>query len=485
MNAKTVFHVIAWLLGVMALLMGACGLVSYVSGEPARVCLALGHSAGGTLAAAAAMGFLTRNHPELSRRDGLGVVAFGWLFAGIAGAFPFVLAGTIASPVAALFETVSGMTTTGASVLPILEGVPKGILLWRALTQLIGGMGVLILVVAILPFAGAGGMQLYRAEMPGPTKDRIEPRMASTAKMLWGVYVLLVVLLVALLRLGGMGWFDSVCHSFATMATGGFSTRTASVAAFDSAYVETVLTVFMLLAGINFSLHSRLLRGEGAAWWKDGEWRFFLGTFALFAAVGTLVLHGARSGSGLGWGAAFREVAFTGASLMTTTGFATGDYDQWPAVLKPLLVLLMLLGGCAGSTAGGIKVGRIQVLLKAIVREIRLFMQPQAAIPIKLGKKSLDDDVLRSILAFVALYLLVGLLGALAMLPFTPDGRTAFSAVVACLSNVGPGFAGVGPTQNYAFIPAGGQAILTALMLVGRLELYTVLALFMPAFWRK
>ena len=485
MNFKPVFHVIAWLLGVMALLMGSCGLVSYLHAEPAAAWTALAYSAAGTLATAAVLWALTRNDQELSRRDGLGVVTFGWLFAGLAGAAPFVLSGVIPSPVAATFETVSGLTTTGASVIPVLEGVPKGILLWRALTQFIGGMGVLILVVAILPFAGAGGMQLFRAEMPGPTKDRIEPRVASTAKMLWGVYVLLVVVLIGLLRLGGMDWFDAVCHSFATVATGGFSNRTTSIAAYDSAYVETVLTVFMLLAGINFSLHYRLLRGEGAAWWKDGELRFFLGVFALFAAVGTWVLHGARADAGLGWGGAFREVAFTGASLMTTTGFTTGDYDRWPLLLKPLLVLLMLLGGCAGSTAGGIKVGRIQVMLKAVVREIRLFMQPQAVIPVKAGRKPLEDELLLSILGFVLLYLFVLLLGVLALVPFVPDFRTAFSAVVACLGNVGPGFAGVGPTQNYAAIPAGGQAILTALMLVGRLELYTVLAVFMPAFWRK
>ena len=485
MNFKPVFHVIAWLLGVVALLMGGCGLASWLHGEPAAAWTALAYSAAGTLAAAAVLWVLTRSDQELSRRDGLGVVTFGWLLAGIAGAVPFVLSGTIASPIAALFETVSGMTTTGASVIPVLEGVPKGILLWRALTQLIGGMGVLILVVAILPFAGAGGMQLYRAEMPGPSKDRIEPRMASTAKLLWGVYVLLVGVLVVLLRLGGLGWFDAVCHSFTTMATGGFSTRTASIAAFDSVYVETVLTVFMLLAGINFSLHYRLLRGESAAWWKDGELRFFLGAFALFAAAGTLVLHGARSAAGLGWGGAFREVAFTGASLMTTTGFATGDYNRWPAALKPLLVLLMLLGGCAGSTAGGIKAGRVQVMLRAVGREIRLFMQPQAVIPIKAGRKPLEDDVLLSILGFVLLYLFVLLLGTLALVPFVPNGLTAFSAALACLSNVGPGFAGVGPTQNYAAIPDAGNAILTALMLVGRLELYTVLAIFMPAFWRK
>ncbi|MGD9782758.1 MAG: TrkH family potassium uptake protein [Kiritimatiellia bacterium] len=485
MNFKPVFHVIAWLLGVMALLMGFCGLVSYLHGEPTRAWTALGDSAGGTLAVAVLLWLLTRTQKELSRRDGLGVVAFGWLFAGIAGAFPFLLSGTIASPVAAVFETVSGMTTTGATVIPILEDVPKGILLWRALTQFIGGMGVLILVVAILPFAGAGGMQLYRAEMPGPTKDRIEPRMASTAKMLWGVYILLVVALIVLLRVGGMDWFDSVCHAFTTLATGGFSTRTASLAAFDSVYIETVVTGFMLLAGINFTLHYRALRGELFHWWKDGEVRFFLGVFFLCVAFGTWMLHGARAASGIGWDAAFREVAFTCASLMTTTGFVTGDYGRWPIVLKPMLVFLMLLGGCAGSTAGGIKAGRIQVMLRAIARDVRLCMQPQAVIPVKLGRKSLDDGVLRSILSFVALYLLVALLGVLAMIPFSADVQTAGSAAIACIGNVGPGFSAVGPTTSFAGIPDAGKAILTALMLVGRLELYTVLAIFLPTFWRK
>lgn len=485
MNAKPVFHVIAWLLGVMALLMGFCGVVSYLHGEPARAWTALGYSAAGTLAVAVPLWGMTRSRKELSRRDGLGVVAFGWLFAGIAGAFPYVLSGVIVSPVAALFETVSGMTTTGASVIMVLETVPEGILLWRAITQLIGGMGVLILVMAVLPVVGAGGGQLFRAEMPGPTKDRIEPRMASTAKMLWGVYLILVVTLIFLLRLGGMDWFDSVCHSFTTLATGGFSTRTASIAAFDSVYIESVVMVFMLLAGINFALHYRVLRGEFSAWWKDREVRFFMGAFLLSSGAGTLVLHSARAASGVGWGASFREVVFTCASLMTTTGFVTGDYERWPIVLKPMLVLLMLLGGCAGSTAGGIKVGRISVMIKAITREAKLFMQPQAVIPVKLGRKPLGDSVLLSILSFVALYLLVTLLGVLVLIPFTPDIQTAGAAVVACISNVGPGFAAVGPTLNFADIPELGKGILTLLMLVGRLELYTVLAIFMPAFWRK
>ena len=483
MNFKPVFHVIAWLLGVIGLLMGLCGLVSFLHGEPST--RALGQSSAGTIAAAAALWTLTRNNQELSRRDGLGVVAFGWLLAGIAGAAPYVLSGVIASPVAAFFETVSGMTTTGATVIPILEGVPKGLLLWRAITQFIGGMGVLILVVAILPFAGAGGMQLFRAEMPGPTKDRIEPRVASTAKMLWGVYVLLTVLLIFLLRLGGVDWFDAVCHAFTTMSSGGFSTHTASVSAFRSAYVEGLLAVFMLLAGMSFALHYRVLRGEWSSWWRDGEVRFFLGVFLLCSLAGSVVLQQARAASGLGWGGAFREVAFTCSSLMSTTGFTTGDYERWPVLLKAMLASLMLLGGCAGSTAGAIKAGRVQVMLKTVVREVRLFMQPSAVIPVRLGRKSLPDDILLSILSFVALYLLVALVGVLAMLPFTPDIQTAGSAVIACMGNIGPGFSAVGPSLNYSAIPEAGQVLLTLLMLIGRLELYTVLVIFLPAFWRK
>ena len=458
-------------------------MVSLVHGEPALAWQALIYSAAGTLVAAAVLWALTRNQRELSRRDGLGVVAFGWLLAGIAGAAPFYLSGMVATPAAALFEAVSGMTTTGASVLGHLESLPKGLLLWRALTQFIGGMGVLILVVAILPLVGAGGMQLYRAEMPGPTKDRIEPRMASTAKMLWGVYMLLTGVLLLLLHALGVSWFDALCHAMTTMSTGGFSTHTASVAAFDSAAVEGVLIVFMLLGGINFSLHYRALRGELAPWWRDSEIRFFLGVFAGATLLGTLLLHQARAAAG--WGPALREVAFTCSSIMTTTGFVTGDYDQWPVAAKAILVLLMFMGGCAGSTAGAIKAGRIQVMLKTVTREVRLFMQPQAVIPVRMGRKLLDDDILLSILSFVALYLFVMLVGVLAMIPLTPNIQTAVASVITCMGNVGPGFAAVGPTLNFAGIPDLGKAILTLLMLVGRLELYTVLAIFMPAFWRK
>ena len=483
MNFKPVFHVVAWLLGVVGILMGFCGLFSFLHGEPAQAWRALAQSSAGTLAAAAALWALTRNDEELTRRDGLGVVTFGWLVASLAGAVPYVLSGVIVSPVAALFETVSGLTTTGASVIPVLEGVPKGILLWRATTNLIGGMGILVLVVAILPFAGAGGLQLFRAESAGPTKDRIAPRMASAAKMLWGVYVLMVVALVVLLRLGGMGWFDAVCHSFAALATGGFSTRTASVAAYDSVYIESVLMAFMALGALNFSLHYRALRGEFSPWWRDSGTRFYLAVLVVSTLVCAGGLHG--SATGPGWREAFRQASFTCVSIATTTGFSTADFDGWPAALKALLLLLMLMGGCVGSTAGGIKVARVQMMLKTVSREIRLFMQPQAAIPVKLDRKLLDDDVLLPVLSFVALYLLAAAAGSVAMLWFAPDLATAVSSVLACMGGVGPGMSAVGPAMNYSTIPAGGLAVLIAAMLAGRLEFFALLVVFMPAFWRK
>ena len=368
-------------------------------------------------------------------------------------------------------------------MIPVLEGVPKGILLWRAMTHLLGGMGILVLVVAILPFVGVGGMQLFRAEMAGPTKDRIEPRMAATAKTLWGVYMLLILVLILLLRLGGMGWFDGVCHSFAALATGGFSTRTASIAAYDSVYIETVLVVFMLLGGLNFALHYRALRGEFSPWWRDSGTRFYLGVLAGSTLVCATVLHGAPGN--LGWGEALRQTSFTCVSLATTTGFCTADFDTWPATLKVLLLLLMLMGGCVGSTAGGIKVARVQMVFKTVVREIRLFMQPQAVIPVKLDRKPVEDGALIPVLAFVALYLLVAAAGTVALLGFSPNFATAVSAVITCLGGVGPGLSAVGPTMNYSTIPAGGQIVLIGMMMAGRLEFFTLLVLFMPAFWRK
>jgi len=482
MNFRVVFHLISHILLLIGAGMGiSWGLsASFHDAEPAQ--LALGWSALVTVLTGLVIKMGTRNETELTRRDGFGVVTFGWLFASIFSAIPYVLSGVISHPVSAVFEAMSGFTTTGASVLMGLEQLPKGILFWRAMTHFFGGMGVLVLCIAILPFLGVGGMQLFRAEMPGPSKDRLTPRIATTAKLLWGVYLLLTVILAALLRLGHMSWFDAVCHSFATMATGGFSTRTDSIAAYNSPYLEIVLTVFMFLAGVNYALHFRALRGQGGAYFRDPEFRFYAGivVFASLAVAFHLLLH-ARHDVAHALRAGFFQVV----SIITTTGFATEDFNQWPVLAKLLLVLLMFVGSCSGSTGGGLKVVRLFVVLKAVAREIRLFMQPQAVLRVRLGAERLEPDIVSSIVSFFVLFLLVFVAGVGIMCFFAPDFQTAASSVAATLGNIGPGLGAVGPVSTYATIPVAGQFVLIALMLLGRLEFYTVLVLFFPAFWKK
>jgi trk system potassium uptake protein TrkH len=386
-------------------------------------------------------------------------------------------------PVSAMFETMSGFTTTGASVLSNLEEIPRGIHLWRALTHWFGGMGVLVLCVAILPFLGVGGMQIYRAEMPGPSKDRLTPRIATTAKLLWGVYVLLTFLEVVLLKFaGGMGWFDAVCHSFGTMATGGFSTRSVSVGAYDSAMVDGIITVFMFLAGVNFSLHYYALTGKPQRYFKDPEFRFY----SIFLICATLFLTfniwTAEWGS---FTRCFRDSAFTATSIMTTTGFGTADFDKWPDASRLLLVMMMFIGGCAGSTSGGMKVVRVFIMFKKMLREMRLFMRPSAVIQMKLGGKPVEQEIISHIAAFFAIFVFIFGAGSFVMTFFTPDLVTACTSVIATLGNIGPGLNAVGISQNFAGIPPLGQAFLSFLMLLGRLELYTVLILFLPGFWKK
>ena len=486
MNFLNVLHVIAWLLAVIGALMALCGGVAWLCDEPRTDCLALLWPAAATLLAALPLGLATRTRRELSRRDGLGIVAFGWLFASLVAAVPYILSADIfpGDPVAAVFEAVSGITTTGATALRGIDDAPRSLLLWRAFTQYLGGMGVLVLVLAILPFAGSGGMQLFRAEMPGPSKDRIEPRMAATAKCLWGIYIGLTVLLAVLLRLAGMSGLDAACHAMAAMSTGGFSTRSAGVSAWNSPAIEMLLVAFMLLAAVNFSLHYRLLRGDWRSWFSNRETHLFFGLFASASLVTAFLVFRAAP-AGASFLHTLRETAFTCSSLMTTAGFTTADYDRWPALAKGILLVLMLMGGCAGSTSGGIKLGRVQVAFAAVLREIRLFMQPQAVLPVRMDGKPIDESIVGSIFSFLILYFLVLLAGILAMLPLVPDAATAISAAITSISNTGPGFAAVGPTLDYAAIPSAGKIVLSLLMLAGRLELYTLLALLVPAFWRK
>jgi trk system potassium uptake protein TrkH len=467
---------------VIGLAMGLCAVISLATGDPVPARNGLALSCGGVVVFGLTLCLTTRGPVDLSRRDGFGIVTFGWVSAALAGALPYVLSGVIPGPVAAVFETMSGFTTTGASVLTDLEDLPRGILFWRAMTHFFGGMGVLVLCVAIIPLLGVGGMQIYRAEMPGPSKDRLTPRIASTAKLLWGVYVLLTVSEAALLRLGGMSWFDGFCHAFATMATGGFSPRTASVGAYDSPYFETVIIVFMFLAGTNFALHYRALLGKPLDYFRDAEFRFYFGVW-----LGACLLLGLNT-----WRSVYPSLAealragfFQGTSILTTTGFVTADFDQWPAASRVLLVLLMFVGGCAGSTGGGMKNVRVFIVLKKTVREIRLFMEPQAVLQVKLNRKTVPQRVVSNMAAFFVVFVLIFAVATLVMTCFTPDTETALTSVIATLGNIGPGLGGVGATQTYASIPSAGKAILTFCMLLGRLELYTVLIVFLPSFWQS
>jgi trk system potassium uptake protein TrkH len=461
-----------------------CAGISWFYQDPVETRISLLYAGLATILCAVAGGLLTRGDINLSRRDGFGVVTFGWLAATIFGSLPYILSKTIPHPIPAMFETMSGFTTTGASVLSNLEAIPYGIHFWRALTHWFGGMGVLVLCVAILPFLGVGGMQIYRAEMPGPSKDRLTPRITTTAKLLWGVYALLTLVEALLLHfVGGMEWFDAWCHTFGTMATGGFSTRSASVGAYDSAIIDTIITVFMFLAGINFSLHYHALTGQPGRYFRDPEFRFYL--FFILGASLFISLNVWHASLSLPYSRCFRDSIFTTTSILTTTGFCTADFDQWPNASRLLLVLMMFIGGCAGSTGGGIKIVRIQIMLKKMVRELKLFMRPSAVIQLKLGGKPVEQEIISHISAFFGIFMLIFALGSFVMTFFTPDLETATTSVVATLGNIGPGLNAVGATQNYAAIPHAGQAFLTILMLLGRLELYTVLLLLLPSYWKK
>ena len=517
MNKRAVLHLVSFMTLVVGLSIVGCALVSLLCGDARAVQLAFLESGGLAVALSLACVLLTRGDVNLARRDGFGVVTIGWILVAGVGALPYLFSGAIPNVVPAIFETVSGFTTTGSSVVADVESLPRGILFWRALTHWYGGMGVLVLCVAILPFLGVGGMQVYRAEMPGPFKDRLTPQIATTAKLLWGVYLLLTLAETLLLKwIGGMGWFDAVCHSFATVATGGFSTRNASLGAYDSAAIDVIATVFMFLAGVNFSLHHLALTRKPGCYFKDPEFRAYAllllggGLFLTFnawaagaASLGrclppiifimsaiwrciwrSLLISAASVPEPLAM-RCLRDAFFTGTSVMTTTGFCTADFDRWPDASRFVLLLMMFIGACAGSTGGGMKVVRVMVVVKSVLREIKVFMRPTAAIQVKLGGRPVEPDTVSHIGAFFMIFVIVFALASFLMTFYTGDLETATSSVIASLGNVGPGLNAVGPTQNYGAIPHGGQAVLIVCMLLGRLELYTVLMLFMPGLWKR
>ncbi len=439
---------------------------------------------------------------DLSIREGFAIVALAWAVLSVVGSLPFVIGGILESYTDAFFETMSGFTTTGATILggasnPNVEDVPNGFLFWRSLTHWLGGMGIIVLTLAILPILGVGGMQLFKAEVPGPSTDKLTPRVRETARRLWLIYVGITALQVVLL-LREMTLFDSVNHAFATMATGGFSTENASVGQYESAYVDWVITAFMFLAGMNFALHYRLMRGRAITVFRDTEWRVY-GAIVVGATLVTvigiwqptveLLPYAGREAATFegypGFLDSLRYAAFQVVSIVTTTGFSTADYEVWPPVGIGVMFLLFFCGGMAGSTGGGVKILRHVLMFKNSFREIRQLIHPAAVIQVRLNGKVVSQDVLKNVLSFIVLYIGGIGVGTAAMSLVGLDLLSAFGATMSSIGNIGPAFGAFGPAENYAAVPVLGKWVLSFLMMAGRLELFTVIILFAPAFWQR
>lgn len=427
---------------------------------------------------------LTRKNKskELKKKDGYLIVTLGWLTMSAFGTLPYMLSGAIPNFTDAFFETISGFTTTGATILTDIEAVDKGVLFWRSLTQWIGGMGIIVLAVAILPILGIGGMQLFVAEAPGITPDKLKPRITETAKRLWLIYVGLTLTEMVLLWLGGMTFYDAINHALTTMATGGFSTKNASVAYYESPYIQYVITLFMFLAGTNFTMTYFGLHGKFMTVYRNEEFRFYAGLCILFTAICAVSLY---NRSGLGAEQSFRDALFQVVSIITTTGYVTADYSQWASSIVVLMFVMMFIGASAGSTAGGVKIVRHIVLFKNSILELKRQLHPSAIIPVRLNKKAVHRDITFNILAFIMIYISIFAVGSIVMAWIGTDFLTAIGSVATCLGNIGPGLGQVGPVDNFSEIPGLGKWCLSFLMLLGRLELFTVLILLTPYFWRK
>jgi len=420
-------------------------------------------------------GFAPIGELRIDRRDAFVLVTAAWLVASCVGALPYVLIKGPGFAVDGLFEAASGFTTTGASVLADIEAEPPGLLLWRSLTHWLGGMGIIVLGIAILPKLAVGGMELLGAEAPGPTTQKLTPRIAQTAKALWGIYTVFTGLEVAALVIAGMDPLDAVNHAFATMATGGFSTRNASIAAFGSPAIEWIIIVFMIAAGANFALHFQLLRGRPGPLLRDTEFRAYLaviGAASLLIGADLVFRHYETSLLD-----ALRLGTFQTVTIVTTTGFATADFDGWSSFSRSVLFLLMFVGGCAGSTGGSVKVVRVVIVAKKLAVDLKRLIRPHAVLPVRLGRMAVPEDVVNSVTTFFMLFLALFATGGLLLAMMGLDPISAFSASAACLGNIGPGFGIVGPTHTYVELPGPAKLVLTALMIVGRLELYTVLVL--------
>jgi len=441
-------------------------------------------SSGITLATGAVLylGNVKNNNREVRKRDGFLIVTLGWIAMSMLGSLPYALTGSIDNITDAIFETVSGFTTTGATILTDIEAQDHSILFWRSMTHWIGGMGIIVLTVAILPLLGVGGMQLFNAEAPGIAPDKLHPRITGTAKRLWLIYFALTIAEAIALYFAGMGWFDAINHAMATMATGGFSTKNASIAAFSSPAIHYIITIFMFLAGVNFTLLFMGFSGRLKEILRNEEFKVYAWNTLIFSVIVAFVLVVFQSYSleeGL------RGAFFTVISIMTSTGFITENYLLWPNFLIFLVFVLFFSGGSTGSTSGGIKIMRHIILIKNSFLELKRQIHPNAIIPVRFNDRAVPQGITNTVAAFILIWLIVFFIGAFVMSMFGLDFMSAVGSVTATLGNIGPGLGSVGPVDNFAHLPQGAKLFLSFLMLLGRLELFTVLILFMPYFWQR
>ena len=489
MNIKTISNLLAAMLVLMGVSMIIPALIALGYGEPDfnghlksfAICVLIGLP----------IWVFTRNNRSLNSKDGFAIVSLAWVFIALAGTLPFYLTGAIPNFTDAWFESMSGVTTTGATIignadtLPNLpngiESLTHGVLFWRSFIQWIGGMGIIVFTIAILPLLGASGVQLFKAEVPGPVADKIRPRVKETAKILWMVYVGLTLTETILLGVSGMPWFDAICHALTTMPTGGFSTQNASIAAYGNPVIHYIIIIFMFLAGVNFTLHFLALTGNFKSYIKDPEFLAYLGialtvTFLIFINVAS---------SSVGWThKIFLESFFQSVSIMSTTGFGSANYALWPNFSQFLLLILMFVGGMGGSTGGGMKISRIILLMKYAATETRRMLHSRAIIPIRIGDRYISEDVIRNTLGFFLFYMSIFAITTLILTSLNLDIESAIGAAASAIGNIGPGLGTFGPTDNYSLLHPIGKWMLSICMLLGRLEIFTIMVLFSRTFWK-
>jgi trk system potassium uptake protein len=489
------FRLVSGILGGLIFFLGVAlifpFLIALIYSEPSWNAFLM--TAAGSMAAGSILYYFFRPKNELRMREAFLIVTLTWFLGSLIGALPFTISGTLESYTDAVFETMSGLSTTGATILggvtsdgiqnPAIEEIDKSMLFWRSLSHWLGGMGIIVLTLALLPLLGIGGMQLFQAEYSGSTSDKLTPRIRETAFLLWTVYMGMTgVQFLLLWAHPSMDWFEAVNHAFSTLATGGFSTQNASVAAFDSVYIDVIITVFMFLAGINFAMHFRLFTGDHKSFFENREIRFYTLITVLFItgiSGGLWLMDNYSAGDALRYG------SFQVLAILTTTGFGTDDYALWMPFTSFLLFLLFFTGGCAGSTGGGIKMIRLMIITKNIGREFRQILHPQGILPVRVGSRVIDSKILKTILGFFVMYFIIFAIGAIIMSFMGYDLVSAMGASIACLGNIGPAWGEFGPTDEYAHVPYAGKWVLLILMMIGRLELFTVLVLFTPWFWKN